>query len=391
MAQWSNWSGKITSSPRRIVQVATAEAIRAELILASQSGYTVRTLGTGHSHYQLIPTSGVILDTRPLSGLVSVNKKEMTATFRGGTKIHACGRPLHDHGLALINQGDIDDQTIAGSIATGTHGTGIDLGSITSYVTALKIILVDGSEVECSASKEPDLFQAARLSLGAVGIVTEVTLKVREAYRLEEQKTLTPIDDVMENIDYLTSASRHFEYFWYPGRTEAICKATNETEKLPIYPIGEEGNRRGWNFEVLSNQRLTPHTEMEYAIPSHHGPSCIHALRDLIKNKHKDIKWPVEYRKVKADDLWISPARGRKTVTISIHQAVDKDEEKYYRDAEEIFRGFEGRPHWGKVHYLSGNDLMADYDRWSDWWEIRDLVDPKKVLINEQLSALRPE
>ena len=195
----------------------------------------------------------------------------------------------------------------------------------------------------------------------------------------------------MENIDYLTSASRHFEYFWYPGRTEAICKATNETEKLPIYPIGEEGNRRGWNFEVLSNQRLTPHTEMEYAIPSHHGPSCIHALRDLIKNKHKDIKWPVEYRTVKADDLWISPARGRKTVTISIHQAVDKDEEEYYRDAEEIFRSFGGRPHWGKIHYLSGNDLMADYDRWSDWWEIRDLVDPKKVLINEQLSALRPE
>ena len=389
-ATWTNWSGKLSAEPQSIVQVGTVDAIRNELLAAREGGWTVRTAGTAHSHYPLLPTDGVILDTRPLAGLVSVDEEAMTATFRAGTKIHACGRPLLDHGMGLLNQGDIDQQSIGGAIATGTHGTGIDLGSFSSAVTQLSLVLVDGSVVTCSNESEPDLFEAARLSLGAIGVVLEATIQVRDAYRLEEHQWLEPLDSVMERVDELTQATRHFEYFWWPGQDRAVCKSIDITQEPPRYPLGEEGQRLGWSFEVLPNQRLNPHTEMEYSVPSENGPACIEEIKDLIAGRYPDVEWPIEYRTVAADDVWLSPARERPTVTISIHEAVENDETSYYRDAEKIFRSYGGRPHWGKVHYLTGDQLEADYDHWTQWWRVREDVDPTGVLLNDRLSQLRP-
>ena len=389
MAEWKNWSGKLSAEPQRIVQVGTVDAIRSELFAARDGGWSVRTAGTAHSHYPLLPTNGVILDTRPLSGLVSVDADAMTATFRAGTKIHACGRPLLEHGLGLLNQGDIDQQSVGGAIATGTHGTGVELGSFSSAVTELSVLLVDGSVVTCTPDREPDLFEAARLSLGAVGVVLEVTLQVREAYRLEEQRWLEPLESVMERIDELVTATRHFEYFWYPGQDRAICKSIDITEEPGRYPLGDEGQRLAWGFEVLPNQRLDPHTEMEYSIPTEHGPSCVAEIKNLLSSNYPDVLWPIEYRTVAADNVWLSPARGRATVTVSIHEDVERDETAYYKDAETVFRAHGGRPHWGKVHYLSGEDLAADYDHWQDWWRVRDEVDPTGVLLNDALRKLR--
>jgi len=389
MAEWTNWSGKLSAEPRRVVQVGTVDAIRSELLAARDGGWSVRTAGTAHSHYPLLPTDGVILDTRPLSGLVSVDKDAMTATFRAGTKIHACGRPLLEHGLGLLNQGDIDQQSVGGAIATGTHGTGIHLGSFSSAVTELSVLLVDGSVVTCGPDFETDLFEAARLSLGAVGVILEVTLQVREAYRLEEQRWLEPFESVMERIEELTTATRHFEYFWYPGQDRAICKSIDITEEPSQYPLGDEGQRLAWSFEVLPNQRLDPHTEMEYSIPTEHGPSCVADIKHLLSSSYPDVVWPIEYRTVAADDVWLSPARGRATATVSIHEDVQRDETAYYRAAESVFRSYEGRPHWGKVHYLSTEDLAGDYDRWQDWWHVRDGVDPTGVLLNDALRELR--
>jgi len=390
MVAWSNWSGKLTAEPARVVPVATEEGIRAEVLAASASGTTVRTAGTTHSHHPLLPTDGVILDTRPLAGLVRADADARTATFRAGTKIQMAGRPLLEHGLGLKNQGDIDQQAIGGAVSTGTHGTGPSLGSFSSAVEGVRLMLVDGSIVDCSADNEPELFEASRLSLGAIGVMSEVTLSVREAYRLDEHGWLEPFESVMERIDELVAATRHFEYFWYPGQERAICKAIDETDEPPRYPLGGEGERRGWSFEVLPNVRVDPHTEMEYSVPAENGPACVEAIRSLLASDFPDAQWPIEYRTVAADDVWISPANGRATVTISIHEAVEKDDEPYYRAAEEIFRSFGGRPHWGKMHYLSGDDLAGDYERWDDWWRVRDSVDPDGILLNHRLRELQP-
>ena len=387
---WMNWSGKLSAAPRNIAQVGTVEAIQGELLAAREGGWNVRTVGTAHSHYPLLPTDGVLLDTRPLTGLVSVDKTAMTATFRSGTKIHACGRPLLEHGMGLLNQGDIDQQSIGGAIATGTHGTGINLGSLSSAVTQLSLVLVDGSFVTCNHEVEPDLFEAARLSLGALGVVIEVTIQVRDAYRLEERQWLEPLESVLERIEELTQATRHFEYFWWPGQERAVCKSIDVTEEPPRYPLGEEGQRRAWSFEVLPNQRLNPHTEMEYSLPSENGPACIEDINNLLSRHHPEVEWPVEYRTVAGDDVWLSPTGGRSTVTISIHESVRNDETSYYQDAEKIFRSYGGRPHWGKVHYLNRDDLAASYDHWDRWWTVRENVDPTGVLLNDPLRQLRP-
>ncbi len=311
MVGWSNWSGKLRAEPARVVPVATEEGIRAELLAAVQAGTTVRTAGTAHSHHPLLPTDGVILDTRPLAGLVAADRDAATATFRAGTKIQAAGRPLLDHGLGLRNQGDIDQQALAGAIATGTHGTGPTLGNFSSAVVGARLVLTDGSIVDCSARQEPDLFELARLSLGAVGVMSEVTLAVREAYRLAEHLWLEPFESVMDRIDDLVAATRHFEYFWYPGQERAICKAIDETDEPCRYPLGKEGERLGWSFEVLPNVRVDPHTEMEYSVPAEHGPACVKAIHELLTTDFPDVAWPIEYRTVAADDVWISPARGR--------------------------------------------------------------------------------
>lgn len=389
MVAWSNWSGKLTAEPLRVVPVSNEDGIRGELLAASAEGHTVRTAGTTHSHHPLLPTDGVILDTRPLAGLISADTDAHTATFRAGTKIQACGRPLLEHGLGLKNQGDIDQQAIAGAVSTGTHGTGPDLGNFSSAAVGARLVLPDGSIVDCSADNEPDIFEVARLSLGAAGVMSEVTLDVRDAYRLDEQLWLEPLDEVMDRIDQLIAATRHFEFFWYPGQERAVCKAIDETDEAPRYPLGGEGERRSWSFEVLPNVRVDPHTEMEYSVPAESGPACLADVRALLA-EFPDVVWPLEYRTVAADDLWISPARGRATVTISIHEAVERDEEPYYRAAEEIFRSYGGRPHWGKVHYLDGDDLANDYEMWGRWWEIRDQLDPAEIMLNERLRQLRP-
>lgn len=386
---WSNWSGKLSARPKSVVQVGSVEAIRSELLAARDGGWTVRTSGTAHSHYPLLPTSGVILDTRPLAGLVAVDNDAMTATFRAGTKIHACGRPLLDHGMGLLNQGDIDQQSIGGAIATGTHGTGVELGSFSSAVTQLSILLVDGSVVTCDQETEADLFEAARLSLGAIGVVLEVTLRVREAYRLEERQWFEPLESVMDRIEELTSATRHFEYFWWPGQDRAVCKSIDLTDEPCRYPLGDEGQRLAWSFEVLPNQRVNPHTEMEYSIPAEHGPACVVEIKELLERKFPDVAWPIEYRTVAPDDVWLSPARKRPTVTISIHEDVVRDETAYYQSAERIFRSYGGRPHWGKVHYLNADELSGEYERWVDWWNIRNELDPTETLLNEDLMKLR--
>ena len=386
---WSNWSGKLSARPKSVVQVGSVEAIRSELLAARDGGWTVRTSGTAHSHYPLLPTNGVILDTRPLAGLVAVDNDAMTATFRAGTKIHACGRPLLDHGMGLLNQGDIDQQSIGGAIATGTHGTGVVLGSFSSAVTQLSILLVDGSVVTCDQETEADLFEAARLSLGAIGVVLEVTLRVREAYRLEERQWFEPLESVMDRIEELTSATRHFEYFWWPGQDRAVCKSIDLTDEPCRYPLGDEGQRLAWSFEVLPNQRVNPHTEMEYSIPAEHGPACVVEIRELLERKFPDVAWPIEYRTVAPDDVWLSPARKRPTVTISIHEDVVRDETAYYQSAEKIFRSYGGRPHWGKVHYLNADELSREYERWVDWWNIRNELDPTGTLLNEDLKKLR--
>ncbi len=391
MPSWTNWSGRQRSKPAALHFIRSeADAVAIVLDAVAQQR-SVRVAGAGHSHAPLVLSDGVIIDASGLAGVVSVDVASKRAWVWAGTRIYALGRALHDQGLALANQGDIDRQAIAGAVATGTHGTGRALQNLSASVTGIRLVNASGAIVECNAQQHAELFRAARLNLGAFGIVTQLQLQLREAYRLEERGWSEPFDALLPQLDALIAQSRHFEFFWYPHNDIAVAKSTNDTSEAPVYPLAAEGSRRAWSYEVLSNHRPLLHTEMEYSVPAADGPACLRAIRELIRRDFRGLKWPVEYRTLAADDVWLSTAYERPTVTISVHQDVNENDEPYFRACEAIFNRFSGRPHWGKVNYLDGATLAARHPRWISWWRARDAIDPHETFLNDYLRAVRPQ
>lgn len=391
MATWLNWSGRHKAKP------ATLHFIRSEADAAGlaesagRSGRRVRIAGAGHSHSRLVPHDDIIVDASGLAGIINIDTTAKTAWVYAGSRIYSLGRPLQDAGLALANQGDIDRQAIAGACATGTHGTGKHLKNLSAAVIGARIALASGELVDCNAQEHPDLYQAARLSLGSLGIVTRLQLQLRDAYKLRESGFETDYTSLVARVPELIEENDRFEFFWYPRTDQATAKVINETLENPVYPLAVEGRRQAWNYEVLPNHRPHFHTEMEYSVPAEQGLACLDEIRHLLHNTFTDVSWPVEYRTVAPDDVWLSMAYERPTVTISVHQDVAVDETAYYDACERIFRRYDGRPHWGKVNYLSGETLASIHPRWQDWWAARNAADPEGTFLNDYMQTLAPQ
>ncbi len=389
MPEWSNWSGKLTASPEEIVFIRSEADAAAVANGAVRQGRRIRVAGATHSHAPLVQHDDIIVDASGLSGVISVDTTNQSAWVWAGSRICTLGRPLHDAGFALVNQGDIDRQAIAGATATGTHGTGVNLKNLSSAVTGAVIATASGDLVTCSADQNPDLWQAARLHLGALGIVTRLQLQLTPAYRLKEQAWQANLADTLDSFHSTAVKHRHHEFFWYPQTDQANGKSIDVTDDAPSYPLAAEGHRCAWSYEVLPNHRPHKHTEMEYSVPAEEGPACMDAIRQLLADKFTNVRWPVEYRTLAADDVWMSTAYERATVTISVHEDIRADDEPYFRACEEVFLNFSGRPHWGKVHYLNGTQLAGIHPRWADWWQVRNDIDPEGTFLNDHMAAMR--
>jgi FAD/FMN-containing dehydrogenase len=387
MPKWSNWSGKYPARPQSLYHIRSEEDASAIVAGANTEGRTVRIAGSGHSHMPLVANDDTILDLSGLAGVIDIDAGAKTARVWAGTKIHALGRPLHDAGLALPNQGDIDRQAIAGVTATGTHGTGRSLGNLSALVTGATLILASGKRIDCSAERHPATWAALRLNLGAMGVITQLELQLRDAYKLKESAWNEEFSSLVTRIDELAGAHRHFEFFWSPVDDQAFAKTIDETNDPVVYPLAEEGQRCAWSYEVFPSHRPHLHTEMEYSVPEENGIACFTAIRDLVHKDFPDLKWPVEYRTVAADDVWLSAAYERATATISVHQDIREDDEPLFRACEKVFLSFGGRPHWGKINYLGGGAMRAVHPKWDDWWEIRNKRDPNGIFLNDLLRG----
>ena len=359
---------------------------------AAAEGLCVRPVGAGHSFTPLGATDGIVVDLGGLAGVVDVDPAAGRATAWAGTRIAALGEPLQRAGLALRNQGDVDVQALAGAVGTGTHGTGPALASLSAEVVAARVVLASGDVVTVSPRQEPDLYQAARLSLGALGVVTQLTLSVREAYRLRERTWLEPTDACLARLPGLVAATRHFEFFWQPERDRCFAKALHPTDAPADPTVRQVGRRAGAGRLELAHLPLGSgadrFNEMEFALPAEAGPACFAELRTLFRHRHPDVRWPIEYRTQAADDLWISPARGRPTVTLSIHEGAERPYEALFRDAEAVFRNHGGRPHWGKIHWFGPDDLAGHHPEWDRFRAVRHQVDPEGRFLNDHLRRL---
>ncbi|MCD6638411.1 MAG: FAD-binding protein [Nocardioides sp.] len=397
---WTNWYRNQHCTPAEVVTPASEAEVVEAVDRARSRGRTLRPAGSGHSNVPLVLTDGVVVDLAGLSGLVDVDCATHRATVRAGTRICDLGPLLWEHGLSLTNQGDIDGQQIAGAIATGTHGTGRDLGSLSNAVVGARVVRADGS-VAVVDSSTPEWLRATRTSLGALGVVTELTLQVSPAYslaaRLEPASWAELLDSWSERLD----GHRHFLFYWFPtaaaagawfdydpplGADTVLVKTM---DPLPADAPRADGTPRvGRAYQVFADPSEPTFHELEFMVPIERAEEALGELRAMLLARHPEHPLPLEVRFIAADDSYLSPFSARASCSISVSGVMGEDNAALFRDCEWVFAQFDGRPHWGKWHPYDAADLAALYPGLSAFREVRAEFDPGHLFTNPYLGGL---
>lgn len=426
---WTNWGRTSRSTPAEVVRPRSADAVARAMRRASDRGLAVRPVGSAHSFTALARTEGMLLETRGLAGLRGLDRDRGRITVGGGTTIAAAARLADRFGLAFENLGDIDRQTIAGAIATGTHGTGAAFGPIASRVVGLQLVTPAGEVLDLG--EDDPLLPAARVSLGALGVVTAVTLQCVPAFGLAAEERAEPLESVVAGFGDRVAAADHVEFYWFPGTRLALTKTNT---RIPLDEVGPRGSRlrRLVDDELVSNglfeltcragrrapalvptiNRIAARTvaerrytapshdvftsprrvrfaESEWAVPLEVLPEAFEAFRSALRRSGMRISFPVEVRAAAADDsAWLSTSFGRPTGYIAVHCYHRDVRREYFRLAERVFRGFDGRPHWGKLHTRDAADLRTRYPRFDDFLAVRRRLDPGGLLRNAHLDRV---
>jgi FAD/FMN-containing dehydrogenase len=399
--EWRNWSGGVRCHPQLVANAADEAAVTKLVGAARQMGKPLRVTGAGHSFSPICSSDGIVAALEGLSGVIDADRKTGEAWVWAGTRIADLGEALKVFNLGMANQGDIDRQTIAGAISTSTHGTGVNFGTLSTQVAALRVVNAEGDVQEISPARDGELFRAAAVSMGLFGVITQVRLKAVPAYRLHEKTWAAPFEECKAATADLMRKNEHFEFFWVPKYDACAMKCLNTTSE-PVTPPVElsesappgtmerylHPERVDWSNRIYPSARTVLFNEMEFALPFERGWDCLEEIRELMQTKHREVSWVVEYRAVAADELFLSPAEGRPTIAISIHQAADADYEPFFRDAQAIFLNQGGRPHWGKIHFLNTAQLRGLYANWDRFWSLRRQQDPKGVFLNDYLRQI---
>ncbi|MBB4932210.1 FAD-linked oxidoreductase [Lipingzhangella halophila] len=423
---WHTWSGTHQARPRRLRFPNSTGDVAAAVRSAAGEGLPVRMVGSGHSFTGVAVTDGMLLAPTALSALRSVDPQAGTATVEAGLPLRDLNEALAGHGVALANMGDIATQTVAGAVQTGTHGTGRDTGGLAAQVCAMELVLADGNVVTCSPTENAGLFDAARVGLGAFGVVTALTVAVRPAFLLHAREEPMPLDEILEGLPQLRSENEHCEFYWFPHTGQTITKRNNLSEgpaaPLPpfsawladeflsnsVFEVVNRFARRApaaipainqlsarslsarqyvdASYRVFTSPRRVRFVEMEYAIPAEELADVLREIRATIRRRGHRISFPVEVRFAPADDAWLSTAYGRDTAYIAAHVYRGAPYEDYFSDLEAVFTSVRGRPHWGKLHTRDTAYLDRVYPCFSAAMDLRDRVDPERRFGNDYLT-----
>ena len=392
--EWRNWSGSLHFHPGALVEPSTEDGVRSEIRRAAAAGVTVRPVGAGHSSAPLVETDGVLLSLNRLpAGVLDADPAAGHATIGAGTRLCFLHDDLRGHGLAMENLGDVDTQALAGAVSTATHGSGRGLPNLSAQMIGVRMVTADGEVADIDRDEEPDLMRAVRVSLGVLGVFTAIRLRLLPAFRARRREWGMPIDECLATFDELLENNRNVDFYWYPRRDDAHLRIINSVDHDPgpvQPPAGTCTDEEiGWSGQILTKHRTLRFHEMEYAVPAESGVACFTEVRERMKQHHRQyVGWRVLYRYVAADDAYLSPAHGRETVTISLHQNSTLPYREFFADIEPIFRAHGGRPHWAKIHNLSGRRLIDLYPEAGRFLAIRDRLDPRGVFINDHLRAL---
>ncbi|MEG2265020.1 MAG: D-arabinono-1,4-lactone oxidase [Acinetobacter sp.] len=414
---WRNWSGSQFSTAR-IVQPSQIS----ELQSLVKTHAHIRAVGAGHSFSPLAKTDEVLLNLDQFKGVVAFDQEKTQCTVYAGTRLYDLGKDLKPINQALINQGDIDQQSLAGAISTGTHGTGIDLPCISAFVEGFELLTADGELLQCHRQQNTEIFQAGRVALGSLGILTQITLQNRPRYKLKEQIRLCSLKDIFTHIDQWKHQHRHIEFWAFLHADQVMLKTLDETDAT-IQPRTESWSSEDalltlcseltrklpatnpylqkllgvfvkptcyvdWSHRIFPTPRNTKFNEMEYQIPVDQGLACLDEVLHALRKYKVATFFPLEFRFVKGDDIWLSPFYQRDSVSISIHQFYKQDYRTIFDLIEPILQKYQGRPHWGKLHSMSTASLRELYPKWDDFMVLRQQLDPQQKWLNPYLKQL---
>ncbi|MFI9345152.1 D-arabinono-1,4-lactone oxidase [Streptomyces sp. NPDC052773] len=425
---WRNWGGNVVARPAREVTPASVDELAAAVRAAAEDGLRVKAVGTGHSFTSIAATDGVLIRPRLLAGIREIDRAAGTVTVEAGTPLKRLNLALAREGLSLTNMGDIMEQTVSGATSTGTHGTGRDSGSIAAQIKALELVTADGSVLTCSEKENPDVFAAARIGLGALGIVTAITFAVEPVFLLHAREEPMPLARVLAEFDELWAENEHFEFYWFPHTGNTNIKRNNRSAG-PERPVSRV---KGWfedeflsngvfqaanwvgraapatipaiarisskalsarsytdiPYKVFTSPRRVRFVEMEYAVPRDAAVDVLRELKAMVDRSPLRISFPVEVRTAPADDITLSTASGRDTAYVAVHMFRGTPYQRYFTAAERIFTAHEGRPHWGKVHTRDADYLSGVYPRFAEFTALRDRLDPERRFQNDYLRRV---
>jgi len=413
---WTNWARQQRCAPDSIESPGGEDELRAVVARATARGVGVRAVGSGHSFNDCACTDGLMLDLSRMQRVLDADRGSGLVTVEGGIKLRRLGEQLDAHGLALENQGDIDAQSITGATATGTHGTGVRFGNLSSRIEGMRLVLASGDVVELTRGNDPEALLAARVSLGALGVVSAVTIRAVPAYTLRRRDAPRPLDEVLAELDELVDRSDHFEFFIFPYTRTALTRTCRRGHEVPDPPpawrrwvqedlienralglvcrvaraapravpainrasAGAVGTSEvaDRSHLVFATRRAVRFTELEYGIPRAHAREALALTLEAIERRRLPVPFPIEVRFAAADDALLSVAHDRESCHISVHQYEGMEYETCFRAVEEVMSACDGRPHWGKRHYGTAATLRPLYPRWDRFQAVRARLDP---------------
>ncbi|MFG3007299.1 D-arabinono-1,4-lactone oxidase [Streptomyces calvus] len=425
---WRNWGGTVSARPAREVAPASVEELADAVRRAAEDGLPVKAAGTGHSFTSIAATDGVLIRPHLLTGIRDIDRAAGTVTVEAGTPLKRLNVALAREGLSLTNMGDIMEQTVSGATSTGTHGTGRDSASLAAQIRGLELVTADGAVLTCSEQENPEVFAAARIGLGALGIVTAITFAVEPLFLLSAREEPMTFDRVCADFDQLHAENEHFEFYWFPHTGNTNVKRNNrsagperpvprlkgwfEDEFLSngvfqvanwvgravpatVPPLAQISSRalsaRSYTdipYKVFTSPRRVRFVEMEYAVPREVLVETLRELKAMVDRSPLRVSFPVEVRTAPADDITLSTASGRDSAYIAVHMFKGTPYQGYFTAAERILTAHGGRPHWGKIHTRDAKYLSRVYPRFAEFTAVRDRLDPERRFGNDYLRRV---
>ncbi|WP_405700560.1 D-arabinono-1,4-lactone oxidase [Streptomyces sp. NBC_00069] len=428
---WHNWAGNVTAAPARVVTPASVGELQEAVRRAAEDGLKVKAVGTGHSFTAAAATDGVLVRPQALAGIREIDRTAGTVTVAAGTVLKDLNQALAREGLSLTNMGDIMEQTVSGATSTGTHGTGRDSASIAAQIRGMELVTADGRVLTCSEKENPEVFAAARIGIGALGILTAITFAVEPIFFLTAREEPMGFDRVTAEFDQHFAENEHFEFYWFPHTGNCNTKRNNRSQG-PAAPPGavsawvedellSNGVFQAVNslgravpaaipsiariasralsartytdipYKVFTSPRRVRFVEMEYALPREQVVEALRELKTTVDRSGLRISFPVEVRTAPADDIALSTASGRETAYIAVHMYKGTPYQAYFTAAERIFTAHGGRPHWGKVHTRDAEYFARVYPRFGEFTALRDRLDPERLFGNDYLRRVLGE